>query len=67
MWAGSTSMQSATPPLMVTASGCAPPMPPSPEVTTRRPRQAAAEALPRHRLEGLERPLQDALGADVDP
>ena len=29
--------------------------------------QAAAESLPRHRLEGLEGALQDALGADVDP
>ena len=30
---GSTSMQRATPPLPVTASGCAPPMPPRPPVT----------------------------------
>ncbi len=29
--------------------------------------QAAAESLARHRLEGLEGALQDALGADVDP
>ncbi len=29
---GSQSMQTATPPFMVTASGCAPPMPPRPAV-----------------------------------
>ena len=32
-----TSMHSAHPPLSVTASGCAPPIPPSPAVTTSRP------------------------------
>ncbi len=30
---GSTSMQSATPPFIVTASGCAPPIPPNPPVS----------------------------------
>ena len=33
MRSGSTSMQSATPPFIVTASGCAPPMPPRPAVS----------------------------------
>ena len=36
--AGSTSTHSATPPFMVTASGWAPPIPPSPPVSTTRPR-----------------------------
>ncbi len=31
--AGSTSTHSATPPFIVTASGCAPPIPPSPPVS----------------------------------
>ncbi len=34
----STSTHSAQPSFIVTASGCAPPMPPSPAVTTSRPR-----------------------------
>jgi hypothetical protein len=33
MRCGSTSTTIATPPFSVTASGCAPPMPPSPDVT----------------------------------
>ena len=33
MLAGSQSMQITTPPFIVTASGCAPPMPPSPAVS----------------------------------
>ena len=33
MRCGSTSMHSATPPFIVTASGCAPPIPPSPAVS----------------------------------
>ena len=37
--AGSTSTTSATPSFMVTASGWAPPMPPSPAVSVRRPRR----------------------------
>ena len=63
----STSTHSAQPPLIVTASGWAPPMPPSPAVTTSRPAQRAAEALARHRGERLVGALQDPLGADVDP
>jgi hypothetical protein len=35
---GSTSRHSAVPPFMVTASGCAPPIPPSPAVRTTLPR-----------------------------
>ena len=34
---GSISTQTATPPFIVTARGCAPPMPPSPAVRTMRP------------------------------
>ena len=64
---GSTSMQRQTPSFMVTASGCAPPMPPSPPVTVSVPGERAAEALRRDRGEGLVGALQDALGADVDP
>ena len=41
----STSTHSAAPSSIVTASGCAPPMPPSPAVTTSRPGERAAEAL----------------------
>ena len=63
----STSMHSATPSFMVTASGCAPPMPPSPAVTTSRPRRLPPKRCWRDGREGLVRPLEDALGADVDP
>ena len=41
MRCGSTSTQSATPPAMVTASGCAPPMPPRPAVRTSLPARSA--------------------------
>ncbi len=53
---------------MVAASGCAPPMPPSPAVSTQRPvaRARADVRLPRGD-ERLVRALQDALRADVDP
>ena len=60
-------MQIATPSFMVTASGCAPPIPPRPAVRVIVPAERPAEALVGHRGEGLERPLQDPLGADVDP
>ena len=65
--AGSTSTQSATPPFIVTASGCAPPIPPSPPVSVTVPGERAAEALRRALGERLVRALQDALGPDVDP
>ncbi len=74
--AGSTSMQITTPSFMVTASGCAPPMPPSPgsqrDRASQRPGRHAGDRagrgeLLRHGREGLEGALQDALGADVDP
>ena len=42
-------------------------MPPQPAVSTTRPAQAAVEALARDRRERLERALEDALRADVDP
>ena len=64
-WSHST--QIATPSFMVTASGCAPPMPPSPAVTVIVPASVPPEALVGHGGEGLEGALQDALGADVDP
>ena len=65
--ASSTSIAMQTPPFIVTASGCAPPMPPSPAVSVDRPAQSAAEVLARRLGEGLVGALQDALGADVDP
>ena len=67
MRVGSTSMTSAMPPFIVTASGCAPPMPPRPAVTTSRPAQRAAEMTAGEFRECLVGALQDALGADVDP
>ena len=67
MRVGSTSTQSATPPAMVTASGWAPPMPPRPAVSTRRPARSRAVVLLAGGGEGLVGALQDALGADVDP
>jgi hypothetical protein len=63
----SQSMQSATPPFIVTASGCAPPIPPRPAVSVIVPGQRAAEPLGRDGGERLVGALQDALGADVDP
>ena len=60
-------MTIATPSFMVTASGCAPPMPPRPAVSTTRPRSDAAEVLARQLGERLVGPLEDALRADVDP
>ena len=65
----SQSTQIATPSFIVTASGCAPPMPPSPAVRVIVPASVshAAEPLLRNRAEGLIGALQDALGADVDP
>ena len=63
----STSTAISTPSFMVAASGCAPPMPPRPAVTTSRPASDAAEVLARGLGEGLVGALQDALGADVDP
>ena len=38
-------MHSAVPPHIVIASGCAPPIPPSPAVTTRRPRSVPPKHL----------------------
>ena len=58
---GSTSTQRATPPFMVTASGCAPPMPPSPAVSVIVPGQRAAVAPPRDLGEALVGALHDAL------
>ncbi len=68
-------MQIATPSFIVTASGCAPPMPPSPAVSVMVPASVPVPSpltAPRRELLGdggerLERALQDALGADVDP
>ena len=64
---GSTSTQIATPSFIVTASGCAPPMPPSPPVRVMVPARRAIERLGRDGRERLVGALQDALGADVDP
>src|ERR1700693_668027 len=79
-------MQRIAAPAIVAASGCAPPLPPSPAVGIRFPLQRAApppaeprgedrlptqvggaELLLPRRGERLVRPLQDPLGADVDP
>src|SRR3954465_7416274 len=80
MRSGSTSTHSATPPFIVTASGCAPPIPPSPAVSViapahpagpgrqrDRPRQRAAVPAPRDLREALVGALHDSLAADVDP
>ena len=63
----STSTHSATPSFIVTASGCAPPMPPRPGGERDRAGERAAEAAPRDLGEALVGALHDALGADVDP
>ena len=42
-------------------------MPPAPPGERERARKGAFEALVGYGCEGLEGPLQDALGADVDP
>ncbi len=52
---------------MVTASGCAPPMPPRPAVSTSRPARSAPKCFSPAAGEGLVGALQDALRADVDP
>ena len=52
---------------MVAASGCAPPMPPRPAVSTSRPASVPPKCWRRGLGEGLVGALQDALGADVDP
>ena len=67
MRAGSTSTHRATPPFIVTASGCAPPIPPSPPVSVDASRERPAEVLRRRLGERLVRALQDPLRADVDP
>ena len=65
---GSTSTQSIAAPAMVAASGCAPPIPPSPAVRIVRPREVGrAEMLLAGRRERLVRALEDPLRADVDP
>ena len=64
----SQSTQIATPSFIVTASGCAPPMPPQPAVRVIVPASVSRRtAFLRDRAEGLVGALQDALGADVDP
>jgi hypothetical protein len=60
-------MHRAAPPLPVTASGCAPPMPPRPAGEGDRAGQRAAEVLVGDLGEGRVGALQDPLGADVDP
>ncbi len=65
-WSTSTQRQAA--PAIVAASGCAPPMPPSPAVSTVRPaRSGDAEVLLACGAERLVGALQDALRSDVDP
>ncbi len=67
MRAGLTSTPRNAAPFIVAASGCAPPMPPSPAETTSRPARRAAEVPARAGGERLVGALQDALRADVDP
>ena len=67
MRCGSTSTTSATPSFIVTASGCAPPMPPRPAVTVSRPASEPPKWRARERGERFVGALQDALRADVDP
>ena len=67
MRAGSTSTPRKAAPFMVAASGCAPPMPPRPAVTTSRPGQACRRSAGGAGGERLVGALQDALRADVDP
>ena len=55
------------PSFMVTERGCAPPMPPSPAVSTSFPFEGRPAAFFGQREEGLISALQDALGADIDP
>ena len=64
---GSTSTQSATPSFIVTASGCAPPIPPSPAVSEIVPASVPPNRFAAIADERLVRALQDALRADVDP
>ena len=61
------SMVSELAPAKLAASGCAPPMPPRPDVRIQRPGQVAAEVLAAGLDEGLVGALHDALAADVDP
>ena len=61
-------MQRIAAPAIVAASGCAPPIPPSPAVRIVRPAEVGrAEMLLARGGERLVRPLQDSLRADVDP
>ena len=54
-------------PAMVAASGCAPPMPPSPAVRIQRPARSPLIVLAADLDEGLVGALHDALAADIDP
>ena len=64
---GSTSITSATPPFMVTASGWAPPIPPRPAVTTILSASVPSKCRRRDFGERFVGALEDALRADVDP
>ena len=54
-------------PAMVAASGCAPPMPPSPAVRIQRPERSPPIVPAADLDEGLVGALNDALAADIDP
>ena len=58
---------SAAAPFIVAASGCAPPMPPRPAVTTTRPLSEPPKVATRSGGESLVRSLQNSLGSDVNP
>ena len=61
-------MQRIAAPAIVAASGCAPPIPPSPAVRIVRPARSARAEMPLARGgERLEGALEDPLRADVDP
>ena len=60
-------MHRATPPFIVTESGCAPPIPPSPAVSVIVPASEPPKRRRRDLGEALVGPLEDSLTADVDP
>ena len=61
MRSGSTSITEKRRPVMVAASGCAPPMPPIPPLTIKLPCQIAAEMFFAGRRESFESALNDSL------
>ncbi len=67
MRSGSTSMPRNAAPFSVAASGCAPPIPPMPPLTTSLPVEVPTEMLAAGGGERFVGALQNSLRADVDP